>query len=723
MPILTLMRLGPLLLIACLAGNVAAQDERLAVRVDKNRKDSDSLRQDILDQLRCAGDDPAVCFHDPALDSGFAPMDDDAGVDALIAEILAGLRAHEEERLRQAAEELQAEARDETDWFGSADHHMHPSTDLYEDPLKAYTSRPDLLLAQIDPRDFDYPLVVNEPVQSWMVYFLTRGRTWFTRWLARAERYEPLIKPMLKEAGLPQDLFYQAMIESGFNPYATSHASAVGVWQFISSTGREFGLEQDWWIDERRDPVLATQSAIAFMGRLYARFGDWQLASAAYNAGPGKIGRAIDMYGTEDFWELASSQRSYLRAETKNYVPKIMAAAILSKYAARYGLTDEIPAEHRLGRWTFDVVPVPEATDLRVVADFAGVTVEEMEAINPALRRGYTPPGTTNYPLNVPIGSGALVAQKIAEIPEDQRITFVRHKVSRGDSLSSIAGKYGVPVATVQQMNQLKSSKSLRSGSTLLIPVRASDVGARTVTHVVARGESLSAIAARYQTSVDTLKERNGLSSDVLQVGQRLTVDSFGAEPVARAESSSRSTSSASGAPSSSRSSATLASFHTVQRGDSLYAIASQYGTSVDDLRALNQFGRDAVIHPGDKVRVRADVPEAPRSRSYKVQSGDTLSTIASRHGMSTSELMKLNKLSSDRIVVGQSLQVTGAAPAERTSTAASGTSKPSSYTVRSGDTLSAIAKSHGLSVSELKSLNRLSSDTIRPGQTLKVRN
>jgi membrane-bound lytic murein transglycosylase D len=679
------------------------------------KKVEGEIRLDLLERIRCEGEDATTCF----VESDWSPdreadvFGEPTDVDALLREILDGLEGHDGQLVQQGEAELEAATATAQGYFGADDHLMHPSTDLYADPVKAMSGRPNLYLDLIDPDDFDYPIVLNSRVQDWMVYLLTRGRRWYVKWLARSERYRPLIVPMLQEAGLPEDLLYQAMIESGFNPYATSHASAVGVWQFISSTGRSYGLQRNWWVDERRDPVQATGAAIAFMSDLYARFGSWELSSAAYNAGGGKIGRAIKMYGTEDYWELSASQNSYLKPETKNYVPKIMAAAILAKYADRYGLTEEIKEEDRLSAWDFDVVTVPEATDLRVVADLVEMEVEDLVSINPALRREYTPPGITNYRLNVPKGLGEPFAEAFAKIPEAERVTFVRYKIRGGDTLGRVAKKYGVPVATIQRMNGIRDPRKLRVGQWLTIPVRADNLGDRTITHVVDRGETLSGIASTYGMKTGELRDLNGLKEDTLQVGQRLKVVSKGSgAPVAAAAAPASSGSSASSGGASGRatSGGPTTTWHTVRSGDSLSRIASKHGTTIPELSRLNGFSGRHVLHPGDKVRLRPDPPSDPTT-SYVVRAGDTLSGIADRYGMSTSELSRINSLTTDRIRVGQKLKVVvsgrGGSPVE--------------HTVASGDTLSQLAEKYAVSVDALQRWNGVSGTSIRVGQKLTI--
>jgi len=625
------------------------------------------------------------------------------GVEELLRDVLDGLEVHEGKAVLEAAAERAEAKTEESSYFGASDHLVHPSLDIYQNPLKAFSDRPELFLDRVDPRDFDYPIVVNARVQNWMVYFLTRGRKWFVKWLARADRYGPLILPLLKDAGLPQDLLFQAMIESGFNPYATSSARAVGVWQFISSTGGEYGLERNWWIDERRDPVHATHSAIAFMKHLYKRFGSWELASAAYNAGGGKISRAIKMYGTNDYWELAASSRTYLKPETKNYVPKIIAAAILSKYADRYGLSKDIPEEHRLSLWDHDVVTVPEATDLALVARLVGSTVEEIQGINPALRRGYTPPGMSNYRLNVPRGKAKAFTKKFSKLPENERVTFLRYKVRRGDTLGRIASRHKIPVATIAKLNHVRDARKLRVGQRLLIPVRAEAMPSRKISHQVVRGETLSSIAARYGTSVSSLKKRNKLKSDKVKVGQKLAVlTKGGSQPVVTSAEKSASAKSSSGRATS------RPATYTVQAGDSLSRIASRFGISLTELKDLNSLGRSGTIYPGDKLTLRR-VIDPPDVHTYLVSAGDTLSGIASAYGMKTSDLLKRNGLNTDRIKVGQKLKVV-----------ANGRGgSPVVVEVKKGDSLYGIASNHKVSVEAIRSWNKLSGTKIKIGQKL----
>jgi len=694
-----------------------AKTDQLAQAGQAALSRSTTTKKELLERIRREGHDPARAFFPDTPSSPPTLLLSEVKqreIDVLITSILVGFEPEDADRILAAFKRVEpkVEPSSHAVHFGAVDELFHASTDLYHDPVKALASRPNLHLESVDPADFDYPVVLNTRVQNWMVYLLTRGRRHFVKWLARAERYAPLILPRLEEAGLPKDLLYQAMIESGFNPYATSHASAVGVWQFIASTGKAYGLDRDWWIDERRDPVMATDSAIEFMSHLYKRFGHWEIASAAYNAGGGKLSKAIRTYETDNYWELAGSDRPYLAAETKNYVPKLIAAAILGKYAERYGLRAEIQQEHLLTPWDFDEVTVPEATDLRVVAKLIGVEASEIEAINPALRRGYTPPGTANYRLNLPKGSGKKFQRGFATLPPSERTTFVRHKIRRGETLGAIAEDYGVPVATIQEVNKIRNPRTLKVGHRIIVPVRPDQIAERTITHLVDKGDSLSSIALRYKMSITQLKQRNGLKGDTIRLGQKLRVDVRGGG-VQRGSAKVAKASSKSPGKGSGKKQTKGATWHRVKAGDSLSKIAHIHKLSVDELRKLNKLTVKSVIHPGDRLRVRS-APKGPRRVTYTVQSGDTVWGISSRHNMSVDEFRSLNGLKGNSIHPGQKLKVTETPGAKKSK-------KVSSHTVVAGDTLSQIAEKHGVRTADLKRWNGIKSDKIRLGQVLRI--
>jgi len=252
---------------------------------------------------------------------------------------------------------------------------------------------------------FDIPITYNHRVQFWIKHFQTAGRHDFQRWLARSTRYSPFIVGELEKAGLPKDIIYTAMIESGFSPGATSPAAAVGVWQFIKPTGERYGLRVNWWLDERRNYTKATLAAIKYKKDLYGMFGSWYLVAASYNCGENRIVNTIKKYGTNNFWEMA--QLGLLPKETTDYVPKIIAATLIAKAPALYGFRN-IPY---LVPFEFDIAKVPGGTDLYNLAQFLGVNPNYLKELNPDLIHGFIPPGVSGHTIKIPKGSIKLVSQ------------------------------------------------------------------------------------------------------------------------------------------------------------------------------------------------------------------------------------------------------------------------------------------------------------------------
>jgi membrane-bound lytic murein transglycosylase D len=309
---------------------------------------------------------------------------------------------------------------------------------------------------------WDIPITFNKAVDRWLVYYQTRGRRNFQIHLARAGRYEPTLRAILREHGLPEDLVYLSLIESGYDPNAYSSAHAVGLWQFLTSTGRRYGLRVSYWIDERRDPILATRAAAAHLRDLYEEFGSWYLAAAAYNGGRGRVLRSIRHSGSRDFWVLA--RRGYFRPETRDYVPKFIAAALIAKQPEKYGFA--VATAPYLG---YDIGRVPDATSLDVIAEAAGVNVAEVNALNPQLIRGVTPPGES-YFVRLPPRTGTTFASNYAKIPAEARLRSIQHTVRRGDTLSRLAKVYGSDIAAIRSANQGVHPRRLKVGQRLFIP-------------------------------------------------------------------------------------------------------------------------------------------------------------------------------------------------------------------------------------------------------------
>ncbi|HCU25492.1 MAG TPA: hypothetical protein DF383_10795 [Deltaproteobacteria bacterium] len=293
---------------------------------------------------------------------------------------------------------------------------------------------------------FDIPITHNGRVQKWLDYFTGPGRRHYERYLSRSARFIPYMHAVLKKYGVPKDLVYLSMIESGFNTRAASWASAVGPWQFIKSTGAMYGLNVDYYVDERRDIEKATHAAASHLRDLYNEFGDWYLAFAAYNAGAGKIRNAINRNGN-NFWDMADG--NYLRQETKDYVPKLLAAAIIGKNPAKYGFRNveyQLPID-------YEKVKMSSATDLEVAAECAGVDADLVRLLNPELLQDMTPPQIPGYMLKIPRGTRERFQRKYAGLSPAQRMRSTEYVVRKGDSLSEIAGRFGVSEAQVAKAN------------------------------------------------------------------------------------------------------------------------------------------------------------------------------------------------------------------------------------------------------------------------------
>ncbi|OGQ55952.1 MAG: hypothetical protein A3J24_07295 [Deltaproteobacteria bacterium RIFCSPLOWO2_02_FULL_53_8] len=312
------------------------------------------------------------------------------------------------------------------------------------------------------------PVVMNKSVESFIKYFQTRGRKHFVKWLSRSPAYMSMLQGILRENGMPEDISYIALIESGLNPKAKSRAKAVGMWQFIKGTGKKFGLRIDWWIDERMDPEKATHAAAKYFKNLYDEFDSWYLAAAGYNAGEGRVRSAVRKHRTTDFWQLATHKRP-LRRETREYVPKYLAAMLIAKDPQGYGF-DASEFEFVTAS-EYDKVNIPEPTDLHIIAEAAGTTVAEIQRLNPELLRWYTPPNYPNYMLKIPGGTKDKFTENFAKIPPKERLVYHTHTIKRGDTLSVIAKKYGTDIKSIARLNNLKSIKYLKIGETIAIPV------------------------------------------------------------------------------------------------------------------------------------------------------------------------------------------------------------------------------------------------------------
>jgi membrane-bound lytic murein transglycosylase D len=372
----------------------------------------------------------------------------------------------------------------------------------------------------------DLPLTVNDEVLSFLNFFQTpRGRAIVETGLRRAGRYREMISRVLREEGVPQDLIYLAQAESAFQPLALSRAGARGIWQFVAYRGQEYGLRHTWWIDERQDPEKATRAAAQHLRDLYKLFGDWYLAMAAYNCGPGNVQKGIERTGYADFWELY--KRKVLPRETKNYVPIILALTLIAKDAAHYNVQAEPEAPVPT-----DVVKTGRAIDLRLVAETIDVDVATLRSLNPSLLRMATP-DDPSFELHLPQGSAEKFSAEIADIPPDKWVSWRRHRVESGETLTSLAKKYRVTSAAIADANNLQRNAALDAGEKLIIPATPpqSETKRRLVSYRVRRGETLGGIADRFSVDTEDVRKWNRLKSNKVSRGMVLRIYTFGGGP------------------------------------------------------------------------------------------------------------------------------------------------------------------------------------------------
>ncbi len=453
----------------------------------------------------------------------------------------------------------------------------------------------------------DIPIESNPRVDKLVAYYAGPARKMFGRWLERAGKHIPRIQMVFASEGLPLDLAYLAMIESGFNEKAYSWAHAAGPWQFIESTGRIYGLDNNWWLDERRDIEKSTRAAARFLKYLNQRFdGHWYLAVAAYNAGGGKVRKAIRKAGSRDFWTLARGK--VLRAETKNYVPKLLAALTIVRDLEAYGFAD-LDFEHQP---KYEVVTLPTTTDLEVVAELSGSGYAELKALNPELKRWCTPPGVRDYQLRVPAGRGDIFRTAYADLPQKDRARYHRHKIAAGDNLRSLARKYRIRVDDIVSLNKIKNPRALQIGQDLILPLRegftqlpidelADDyLRSRRQLYTVRSGDSLWKISQRFGVTQKQLRIWNRLGwSNILRPGQVLAVSKRGQKKVVRKKTARYK------GPSKKM-------VYLVRRGDTLWGIGRQFDVATENIRLWNDLTRNHVLRPGQKLTLH--VPASRRS-------------------------------------------------------------------------------------------------------------
>lgn len=456
--------------------------------------------------------------------------------------------------------------------------------------------------AEIKATHSDLPLMMTDQVAGYINYFSTRGRGTLEHGLTRSGRYREMIERILKEEGVPQDLIYVAQAESGFHPYAVSRVGARGIWQFMGSRARAYDLHRDLWVDDRQDPEKSTRAAAHHLKDLYNQFGDWYLAMAAYNSGPGTVQSAVKRTGYADFWELY--RRNVLPKETRNYVPIIVAVTIMAKNPSQYGLQTIVPDPPM----AYETVKINYPVDLRLVAECVDVPAAELQELNPGLLRMTTPRG--RYELHLPVGTAEKYQSAIAAVPPEMRLWWRYHTVAAGDTLMSIARTYRTPMKTIAEANQLETTATIQPGAKLVIPIapgRHSNGDAQTyakhlTVYHVRTNDTVESISNNLGIAAATIRRWNHLKGDSL-AGRRVLYVHLPVSPAAAAKETT--------VASKSKRTSHLATVnsklpirHTVKRGETLYSIATNYKTSVAAIKETN--AHLATLRPGMVLTIPA---------------------------------------------------------------------------------------------------------------------
>jgi len=474
---------------------------------------------------------------------------------------------------------------------------------------------------------YDFPIVINKQVETYLDIFQNRQKKTFHTWMERSGKYIPMFQQKLREANLPEDLAYLAMIESGFNQRAYSSAKAVGLWQFITGTGKFYNLKIDRYVDERRHAEKSTQAAVSYLSDLYAEFGDWHLAVAGYNAGQGKIRRGLARYKCDTFWDLA--QHRYLKLETKRYVPKLIAAIIIAKNPTQYGFDNisyAVPIQ-------YETLRVGPGLSLEAIALISNTDSNKIKQLNQELKTGRTPLNKSHYDVQIPIGTKELAAANLPRLSRMASTGYKTHIIRKGDTLSAICRQYKINKTTLLKVNNLRSSK-LIAGKHLRIPhssvryrllaegTQGSFISDDLILHTIHPGETISKIADTYGVPADLIVTWNGLESiHKIRAGQQLSLYiANGDIPVAVTVKSPR-----------------MKMIAAVPRPDqsSLIVLAAQKKYAVASKRSTTN-----------------------RISWYKVRKGDSLWAIARKFNLSTEQLKSWNNLKSNRIQLGVKLKI-----------------------------------------------------------------
>jgi membrane-bound lytic murein transglycosylase D len=613
------------------------------------------------------------------------------------------------------------------------------------------------------------PLQINDLVEKNILFFMDKGRDHFERWLFLSGKYFPTISRIFKEEGVPEEMMYLSMMESGLNPSARSWAKAVGLWQFMKGTGKLYGLRGNYWYDERRDFEKATRAAARFLKDLHEQYDDWHLAIAGYNSGGGRINRGIRKSRSNDFWTM----RRYLPRETRNYVPQYIAVSLMSMNPEAYGFKGIARADSLV----FEYVTIDDCVDLDVLAECAQTTAETLRELNPELIQWCTPPNYPGYRLRIPAGSSDVFLKKYAEIPDNQKRQWAEHKIRRGDTPGAIARKYGIATSVLLEVNKLNKRSKLRIGNYLVIPVSTRRLmaanarpqqeprvqeptprpkkivpriqrrqtlvpaGRDKLAYVVKKGDTLGHIAEWFGVRASDLRNWNNIPyGRLLQVGatvnvwipserlaqyKNIAVMSFEQKnALKRLPAASKHPSVKVEEPVDERNHWVQ---HKVKKGETLDKIARDYAVAIADLKSWNKLHRSKIfagqilevyVAPSGNLSPESSAPrKQPQVKSalakqktitHKIKRGETLEKIAGLYNVSIADLKKWNRLSSSKVLVGKKMSI------RLTS------DNFEYYRVRTGDTLWEISKKFGVSVDELQRWNDLVED-IRAGDRIVI--
>ena len=485
----------------------------------------------------------------------------------------------------------------------------------------------------------DLPLVMNDHVASFISFFSSRGRGTLERALTRSGRYREMILRTLKEEGVPQDLIYLAQAESGFHPLALSRAGARGMWQFMASRASGYGLERNWWMDERQDPEKATRAAARHLKDLYNQFGDWYLAMAAYNSGPGNVQRAVQRTGYADFWELY--RRGVLPKETQNYVPIIVAVTIMAKNPAQYGLEHIVPDPAR----SVDTVEINYPVDLRLVAECADTTVDVLQDLNPALLR-LTTPKDREFELRLPAGTADKFQTAISAIPQDMRVWWRYHKVQPGETLDQVARRYRTTGKAIAEANNLEDEE-LQRDAKLIIPVTPGRQVAgggsslafskKATRYKVRKGDTVLSVADDFSVPVEQLRKWNRLKGNQLKRGRTLLIYKAVAapEPVGRSVAS-----------------------RTKKGTSSPKKVVVDIAEDDADVALDSKPKKSRHLAAASTKFVRAETTSKSKKRTHKVRPGETLTSIASEYNTTVADLKKANGKTTNHLRAGSVLVI-----------------------------------------------------------------